>query len=127
MDLTTKIEQMKANFPDAVSLSPGDRDAFISDNPLIRGGVAPECVLRPRNVDELQQMIRTANAEDINLTVTSSGKPHLKGGIAGCEPSAIIDLAGWNRIEWINRRNRVCLIQPGVTYGALYQPLPGRG
>ena len=38
-----------------------------------------------------------------------------------------MDLSSWKQIDWLNRRNRVCMIQPGVTYGELLEALNAEG
>jgi FAD/FMN-containing dehydrogenase len=39
----------------------------------------------------------------------------------------LIDLSPWKRIPWIDRRNRVCLLEPGVNYGELLRSLEPHG
>ncbi|MCP4749754.1 MAG: FAD-binding oxidoreductase [Proteobacteria bacterium] len=109
------------------SSSPDDTSQFNVDNPLGEMEKPPGMVLRPKNRDELQALIRTANETGLNLTVVSSSGKHTKGGFSGEEENLLIDLSDWNRIEWIDRRNRVCMIEPGVTYGALLDALEPHG
>lgn len=96
-------------------------------NPLVRPGRTPQCAFKPNDVVELQSLIRRANEDKFGLVPVSSGGPHVKGGISCAEEHAIIDLAGWNKITWVNRRNRVCFVEPGVTYGELNDYLRGHG
>jgi len=88
-------------------------------NPLVRYGRKPQCAIKPRDVPELQNLIRKAKQEKFGLVPVSSGGPHTKGGIACSADHAIVDLSEWNKIPWVNRRNRVCFVEPGVTYGQL--------
>jgi len=88
-------------------------------NPLVRSGQRPQCAIKPKDVPELQKLIRKAKEEKFGLVPVSSGGPHTKGGIACSADHAIVDLAEWNKIPWVNRRNRVCFVEPGVTYGQL--------
>jgi FAD/FMN-containing dehydrogenase len=78
-------------------------------------------------VDELEELLRLANKSGLNLTVGSSTGNHSKGGFAATKENILIDLSLWKRIPWIDRRNRVCLIEPGVTYGELLQALQPHG
>jgi len=58
----------------------------------------------------------------------SSGEPHLRGDTAPTAPeSVIVDLSGMKRILKIDRRNRLALIEPGVTYGQLQPELQKEG
>ncbi len=106
---------------------PDDMDAFRVLNPVIDPGEMPSHVVRPRDGGELQGLIRLANESGLNLTVSSSRGNHCKGGTCGIHQSILIDLSPWQGVEWINRRNRVCMIQPGVTYGALLEALEPHG
>ena len=111
----------------AVSSDPQDIAAFQTSNPIIEPAVKPSHIVRPPKVDELQELLRLANASGLNLTVASSSGHHLKGGFAAAKENILVDLSPWKQIPWINRRNRVCLIEPGVTYGELLQALQPQG
>ncbi len=110
-----------------VSSDPADIGAFSQSNPIIDSTVKPSHVLRPSTVDELQGLMRLANQIGLNLTVSSSTGAHGKGGFAAKEENILIDLSNWKQIPWISRRNRVCQIEPGVTYGELLKALEPHG
>jgi FAD/FMN-containing dehydrogenase len=109
------------------SNDPKDIAAFQLSNPIIDSAVRPSHIVRPSKVDELQELLRLANKSGLNLTVASSTGSHSKGGFSATKENILIDLSIWKRIPWINRRNRVCLIEPGVTYGELLQALQPHG
>ena len=111
----------------AVSSDPKDIAAFQTPNPIIEPAVKPSHIVRPPKVDDLQELLRLANKSGLNLTVASSTGHHLKGGFAAAKENILVDLSPWKQIPWINRRNRVCLIQPGVTCGELLQALQPQG
>jgi FAD/FMN-containing dehydrogenase len=111
----------------AVSSDPKEIDALRQSNPIFDSAVKPSYVLRPSKVDDLQGLVRLANEINLNLTVSSSSGVHCKGGSAAKEENVLIDLSQWKQIPWINRRNRVCLIEPGVTYGELLKALEPHG
>jgi FAD/FMN-containing dehydrogenase len=96
-------------------------------NPLVRFGRTPQCAIKPKDVPELQKLIRMAKEKKFGLVPVSSGGPHIKGGIACSADHAIVDLVEWNKISWVNRRNRVCFVEPGVTYGELNNILKDYG
>ncbi len=106
---------------------PKDIATFQLSNPIIDSAIKPSHIVRPSKVDELQELLRLANKSGLNLTVASSTGNHCKGGFAAAKENILIDLSPWKRIPWINRRNRVCLIEPGVTYGELLQALEPHG
>jgi FAD/FMN-containing dehydrogenase len=110
-----------------IGRDPDEIRASLTQNPLIDTGVAPSHIVRPKDEKELKEVVELANREGLSLTVTSSTGRHTRGGIAASGDNILIDLASWKRIEHIDRRNRVALIQPGVTYGELAEALRGHG
>lgn len=87
----------------------------------------PTEVIQPANADELRTLVIGANQDGTNLVVTSSGDPHRKDGLASAEPHKLIDLSSWKQIDLVDRRNRVCRIEPGVTYSELLAALEPHG
>lgn len=102
------------------------RDVTRSSSPLAPPR-QPLCIVQPASCEELQALIILANEIDLNLTVTSSTGIHRNGGMASAEENVLIDLSAWRKIDLIDRRNRVCRIEPGVTYGQLNAELAGCG
>jgi FAD/FMN-containing dehydrogenase len=90
-------------------------------------GSPPLCILRPGNSDELAAIVRTANETGLSLTVTASTGEHRHGGITNQGEHVLIDLSHWKRIDLIDRRNRVCRVEPGVTYSELAPVLAAHG
>jgi FAD/FMN-containing dehydrogenase len=111
----------------SVSRDPADIAAFRVRNPIIDPPVAPSHVVRPADAEELQRVMRAANDLALNVTLASSTGGHCKGGFAAVRDNILLDLSSWKRIPWINRRNRVCLVEPGVTYGELARALAPHG
>ena len=111
----------------SLSRSPTEIAEARVENPLLESPTEPSCLLRPADVDELQQLMQLANRARLNLTVASSTGRHCKGGPAAAKQNMRVDLSSWKGIPWINRRNRVCLIEPGVTYGELLPLLEAEG
>jgi len=83
--------------------------------------------LVPSDVHALRTIVADANQHDSNLVVVSSGDRHYKDGLACAEPHKLIDLSAWKRIDLIDRRNRVCRVEPGVSYGELLSALKPHG
>ncbi len=104
-----------------------DISAFQVFNPILDTGKVPTHVVRPKDVGDVQKLICLANEKGLNLTVSGSRGKHVKGGFTSSDDNIMIDLSSWKGIDWINRRNRVCLIQPGVTYGELLNNLESHG
>ncbi|HUI86043.1 MAG TPA: FAD-binding oxidoreductase [Nitrososphaerales archaeon] len=110
-----------------VTSDPAAIRALCQSNPIIDTAASPSSIVRPSDVDELQGLLRLANEIGLNLTVSSSTGVHRRGGIAAGRDHLLIDLSHWRQIPWVNRRNRVCLIEPGVTYGELLKALEPYG
>ena len=88
----------------------------------------PSLLVKPRDVDEVQKIVLWANETLTPLVPVSSGKPHFHGDtLPTASESVIVDLSGMNRVLKINRRNRLALIEPGVTYNQLQPELRKEG
>ena len=94
---------------------------------LLHQGHPPTCILRPGNTDELGALVQYANEAGLSLAVTSSTGAHRKGGITNQGEHILIDLSHWKKIDLMDRRNRVCRVEPGVTYGELAAALAAQG
>jgi FAD/FMN-containing dehydrogenase/NAD-dependent dihydropyrimidine dehydrogenase PreA subunit len=90
--------------------------------------VRPRFKVKPRTVDEVQKIVLWANQTQTPLVPVSSGEPHFRSDTVPEEPgSVIVDLSGMNKILKIDRRNRLALIQPGVTHNQLLPELRKEG
>jgi len=102
-------------------------EAFRSDASFVTGH-RPECVVRPRTAEEVLKIVRTANKSGFALVPCSSGGAHTRGDtVPGAERSVVVDLAGMDRIVRVDRRNKVAMIEPGVTFGALREAAAREG
>ena len=100
---------------------------FSLDHNLIEP-LKPCFAVKPKNVDEVQQVVLWANKTQTPLVPISSGEPHFRGDTYPTAPeSVMVDLSGMKRILKIDRRNRLALIEPGVTYTELQPALEDEG
>jgi FAD/FMN-containing dehydrogenase len=84
----------------------------------------PRVVVKPETIDEVQAIVNWANQTSTPLVPVSSGPPHFHGDtIPGVPGAVIVDLSGMKRIIRIDRRNRVAMIEAGVTYSQLQPEL----
>ena len=129
MNMNDKLNLLKNNIPkDIIFDDAGKIRTFDSRSHLVADGwKRPECIIRPGDSDMLRKIIREANQTFLNLTVSSSGGGHRKGGFEAIHDHAHIDLSGMDKVVWIDRRNRVCQIEPGVTYETLLEALKPYG
>ncbi len=96
-----------------------------SDLPL---PLMPRCVIKPANAGEVQEAVKWANETSTPLVPVSSGPPHSRGDtVPGAPGAVVIDLSRMNRIIRIDPRNRIAMVEPGVTFGELQAALAANG
>jgi len=82
--------------------------------------VKPEYVVRPRNAEEVSEIVNLAKDTGTPLVPVSSGSPHFRGDtVPGTDGTIIMDLSGMKKILHIDRKNRMAMFEPGVTFGQL--------
>jgi FAD/FMN-containing dehydrogenase len=88
----------------------------------------PSFLVRPSNAAQVQSLVAWANQTQTALVPVSSGAPHFHGDTVPSQPgSVIIDLSGMKEIKRIDRRNKMVVIEPGVTYAELKPALAKEG
>ena len=85
----------------------------------IDSGETPMFVVKPQDTNQVEQLIELARQCRLNLVPASSGPPHMKGGTLLDAPGVVVDLSEMDKIILIDRRNKVALVEPGVTYEVL--------
>jgi FAD/FMN-containing dehydrogenase len=97
---------------------------------LMGAGIAfePRLTVRPTESGQVRDIVGWANRTGTPLVPVSSGGPHLHGGSLPSVPGAVqVDLSGMTRIPRIDRRQRLALIEPGVTFEQLIPALEVHG
>lgn len=111
----------------SVTDDPQVLESYASDNSYT-APKKPALVVSPTTRDEVIAVVKLAHAKDVKLVPVSSGPPHFRGDtIPAVKDAVIVDLTKMNRIEWINRRNRVACVEPGVTFDQLERELEKQG
>lgn len=88
----------------------------------------PWLVARPTDAQQIQALITWANETRTPLVPVSSGPPHFYGDTMPAVPGyVVVDLSGMNKILRIDRRNRMVVVEPGVTYSQLVPALAKEG
>ncbi len=101
-------------------------EAYSRDESFVRH-MKPQYVARPQNTEEVQEIVKWANSTATPLIPVSSGPPHFRGDTVPSLGGVIVELTGMKRIIRINRRNRVAMIEPGVTFAELQPELEKEG
>jgi FAD/FMN-containing dehydrogenase len=102
----------------------------IDHGPSVPGATPrrPWLTVRPADTDQVQRIVRLANDTLTPLVPVSSAAPHRRGGSAPSVDGVVeVDLRRMNRIPRLDRRNRIALIEPGVTYEQLVPALAAQG
>ena len=98
---------------------PATLDEYATDMSFVARS-QPDCVVKPRNTDDIQKLVNLARETSTPLVPVSSGPPHFRGDTVPTSGGAIIvDLSGMKKIIRVDRLNRVAMFEPGVTFGEL--------
>jgi len=88
----------------------------------------PMLAVQPKHAGEVQQIVVWANRTGTPLVPVSSGAPHFRGDtVPASDGAVVVDLGRMNRIIMMDRRNRVAIIEPGVTFSQLQPELARQG
>ncbi len=118
----TQIVGSKRVFDDPATLETYSKDSSFCKP------IKPRFVVKVNQVDEVQKIVKWANKTGTPLIPVSSGPPHHRGDtVPGVPESVIIDLSGMKKVISINTQHRICIIEPGVTYGELQKALVKEG
>ena len=98
--------------------------------PIIDGtSTVPIAAVLPRNSEQISELIKYIRTiKDINIVAISSRtSPKFLNDTVSSDKTLIIDLSQMKDIPFINRRNRVCVVEPGVTWAELIPKLKEHG
>jgi len=110
---------------DNVFDSPTVLDKYAHDQSFVRS-CKPNMVVKPKNLEEVQGVIRLCNQDKTPVVPYSSGL-NLRGATIPDQGGIVLDLSSMNKIEEINEKNRLAVVEPGVTYEKLQDELTQRG
>jgi len=104
----------------------------VSDKPEIlenyTGNFSPSLVVWPISTDEVAEIVTWANKNSVALVPVSSGGPRRRGSsLPKVDNAVIVDLSKMNRILRVDTKNKVVMIEPGVTFGQLIPELSKNG
>ena len=103
------------------------RDTYARDESFAPA-MQPRAVVRPGSAEEVERLVAWANETLTPLVPVSSGPPHVHGDtVPGVAGAVIVDLTRMDRILRIDRRNRVCVIEPGVSWAEIQPALAAHG
>lgn len=79
----------------------------------------PLGVVRPRNTEEIVKIVGLANDLKIPLVPVSSGPPRFHGDTVPTIPGIIVDLSTIKEVLRVDRKNRIAIVDAGVTFEQL--------
>jgi hypothetical protein len=104
-----------------------DIDNYKSDHSFAMH-LKPWFIVKPSDVHQIRELVQWANETKTPLIPVSSDAPHFYGDtVPGATRAVMVNLSGMNRILKIDRRNRLAVIEPGVTYQQLETALAKEG
>jgi FAD/FMN-containing dehydrogenase len=112
---------------DNVAADPVSLEEFAQDESFVPR-LQPWAVVRPGSTEEVQRVVAWAGETATPLVPVSSGGPHFHGDTVPSVPGAVmLDLRRMDKILRVDRRNRMVVIEPGVTYPQLQAALAEQG
>lgn len=123
---TTFIEKLRQIVgPEGLLTSAGDRMVYECDGYTIERQ-APDVVVLPENRDQVVQIVRLCNEQEIPFVPRGAGTS-LAGGTVPLGGGVMITLTRMNKILEVDLRNRFAVVEPGVVNIWLTNRLQGTG
>jgi len=84
----------------------------------------PSVVVKPKNTEEVQEVVKLANKHLMPVIPVSSGI-HFHGETIAEQGGIVVDLRRMDKVIQIDTRNRKVKIEPGVSWGKVQEALKG--
>ena len=116
-----------------------DKDDIITDadklndlycKPILDGdSITPKAAVLPKNTEQIINLLKYfRTVKDINVVaISSTTSPKFLNDTVSLENTIIVDLHEMKDIIFIDKRNRVCVVEPGVTWEELIPRLKEQG
>ncbi|MGQ9653396.1 MAG: FAD-binding oxidoreductase [Thermodesulfobacteriota bacterium] len=98
---------------------------FYARDPGVLQPHAPDFVVAPRTVEEVQELVRLCNREQIPIVPMGNGMA-LTGLVRPLKGGIVVDMKRMNRILEVNERGRYAVVEGGVSQGQLKAYLADR-
>ncbi|WP_407353173.1 FAD-binding oxidoreductase [Luteimonas sp. R10] len=87
---------------------------------------APLAIALPGGIEEVQAIVRWANAQGVAL-VPSGGRTGLSGGAVAAHGELVVGLERMNRVLGFDAVGRTLTVQPGITLQAVHEAAAAQG
>jgi len=96
-----------------------DLDEYSKDMSFVNP-VRPASVVKPKTAADIQKIVKFANETRTPLVPVSSGPPHFRGDtVPSVGGAVIVDMSGMKKVMVVDRKRRVAMCEPGVTFAEL--------
>lgn len=124
---SSKVREKMVSIVSSDNVSSDESEISSFKEPWIGLDAQPSLIVKPRNMEEILDIVETANEMGLNIVPVSSGPPHSRGDTSPDGDAVVVDMTGMNEITWLDRKNKVALIEPGVRFGKLKQRVEREG
>ncbi|MFH1090331.1 MAG: FAD-linked oxidase C-terminal domain-containing protein, partial [Pseudomonadota bacterium] len=111
---------------DRVLLEPEDLYVYSSDATHYFKWRAPEAVVLPETVEEVSQLIRYADKQEVPVTPRGAGSG-LEGGCTPIQGGIVADMKRMNKILEINRGNMTAQVESGLVLANFHRAVEKMG
>ncbi|MFH1005886.1 MAG: FAD-linked oxidase C-terminal domain-containing protein [Candidatus Latescibacterota bacterium] len=129
------IKQFESIVEGSIVRDPEQMEPYAHDEYALRDiWHSPEIVLRPKSDRQIVEILKLAHSENIPVTPRGSGTG-LCGGCVPIHGGIVLSLENMDKIVEIDGKNRVAIVEPGVTLtqfapeaaamGLFFSPRPG--
>jgi hypothetical protein len=123
--VSIKQKLLEAVGAERFSDAPQILEAYSKDFSLVPKG-APDYVVKPKDAQEVQKVIKFANEHRLPVVLASSGV-HFHGATIPKKGGIVLDLAGLNQILEVDELNKRVRTEVGVTWEQLTKALEKKG
>jgi FAD/FMN-containing dehydrogenase len=110
-----------------ITIVPAVLDAYSRDMSFVKP-IRPAYVAKPTTGAEIKDLVQWAKGTQTPIVPVSSGAPHFRGdSLPSLGGALIVDLSRMKKILHIDRKNRVAMFEPGVTFSELSKAVGEQG
>ncbi|MDJ1133222.1 FAD-binding oxidoreductase [Streptomyces iconiensis] len=121
------IERLREELPaDAVLTDPDILGTYAHDMASFCAAGAPAAVVLPRTVEQVQHVMRTAQAQHVPV-VPQGARTGLSGAANATDGCVLLSLVRMDRILEINPVDRIAVVEPGVVNATLSRAVNEHG
>ncbi|MEV7424060.1 MULTISPECIES: FAD-binding oxidoreductase [unclassified Streptomyces] len=121
------LAQLRAGLPaDALITDPDVTRSYAHDMASFCAAGTPAVVVRPRTVEQVQHVMRTATALRVPV-VPQGARTGLSGGANATDGCIVLSLTAMDRILEISAVDRIAVVEPGVVNATLSRAVGEQG